>query len=120
MTDPFPAWPSAWLEDHTVAAEEVVAADHGVELVSALRNDGQVLLSVRWPGGRRYMLVDPVGGGVPLALRSGEKAEDAEAARLVEGLWSQALTLAKRLIDGEDLLPPEPPEGKRRRFGFGR
>lgn len=97
----FPLWPGDWLTDHGVAAEQVLAADEHVELVTALRGDGQVLFRLSWPEGRRWMLVDPVGGGVPSALRAGEKADDRDVARTVEGLWSQALTLAKGLLDGE-------------------
>ncbi|HEX6391238.1 MAG TPA: hypothetical protein VFZ89_17380 [Solirubrobacteraceae bacterium] len=101
MTDPFPQWPPDWVEDHELAAEQVVAATDDVSLTSALRTDDRLLLSVSWPGGRRWMLVDPVGNHAPEALRIGERAEDGEVARLVEGLWSQALTLAKRLMDGD-------------------
>ena len=113
----FPEWPSAWLEDHGVATSQALAAGEGVELVSALRGDGQVLFRVTWPEGRRWMIVDPVGGGVPSALRAGEPAADGEAARLVEGLWSQALTLAKGLIDGDVALPAEgdEPSGRKKR-----
>lgn len=124
MSDPFPRWPSAWLDEQDVAAEQSLVDHAGVELVTGLRGDGQVLLSVTWPGGRRYMLVDPVGGGVPQALRAGEKSTDPETARLVEGFWSQALTLAKKLLDGDldalELPADDPPGGKRRRWRRGR
>lgn len=101
MTDTYPRWPDDWLEDHTLATEEAVAASEEVEFLSALRSDGSVLFSVTWPEGRRYMLVDPIGNVAPQALRVGERSEDAEIARSVEGVWSGALALAKQLIDGE-------------------
>jgi hypothetical protein len=107
MIDDFPRWPPDWVEDHDLATEETVAATDEVSLTSALRNDDRLLMAVSWPGGRRYMLVDPVGNDAPQALRIGERAEDAEVASLVEGLWSQALTIAKRIMDGE--LPAMPP-----------
>lgn len=112
----FPDWPSAWLEDHDVATSQALAAGEGVELVSALRGDGQVLFRVSWPEGRRWMLVDPVGGGVPSALRAGVRSPDGEAARIVEGLWSQALTLAKGLLDGDVELPGEQGASRKRRW----
>ena len=120
--DPFPRWPPDWVEDHSLATEEQVAATEDVTLTSALRNDDRVLMAVSWPGGRRWMLVDPVGNDAPQALRVGERAEDTEVSRLVDGLWSQALTIAKRLMDGEPLLAPgEVPDApkKRRRWGRG-
>jgi hypothetical protein len=117
MTDAFPRWPPDWVEDHELAATETVVATEDVSLTSALRNDDRVLMSVAWPGGRRYMLVDPVGNDAPQALRVGERADDAEVARLVEGLWSQALTIAKRLMDGELPLAPPPEEAPKRRWG---
>lgn len=101
MTDAFPRWPDDWLEDYTLATEEAVAASAEVEFLSALRSDGSVLFSVTWPEGRRYMLVDPIGNVAPQALRVGERSEDAEVARSVEGVWSGALALAKQLVDGE-------------------
>jgi hypothetical protein len=109
MTDAFPRWPDDWLEDHTLATEEAVAASAEVEFLSALRSDGSVLFSVTWPEGRRYMLVDPIGNVAPQALRVGERSEDAEVARSVEGVWSGALALAKQLIDGE--VDPPAAEG---------
>jgi hypothetical protein len=115
MTDRFPRWPSAWLDEQDLATEEVVAHAGDVQLLSGLRSDGQVLLSVSWPQGRRYLLVDPVGNQDPQALRAGEKSDDPETARLVEGLWSQALTLAKRLLDGDVRLPVQQRDRPRRR-----
>lgn len=101
MTDALPAWPPDWIEDRELAAEQVVAVSGDVSLASALRSDDRVLISVSWPGGRRYMLVDPVGNDAPQALRAGEIAEDVEISRGVDALWSQALEIAKRLIDGD-------------------
>lgn len=100
-TDEFPRWPPEWVEDRELATEEVLQAAEGVELTSALSGDDRILLSVSWPGGRRYMLVDPVGNEAPRALRIGEVAEDPQTARLIDLLWSRALELAKRLTDGD-------------------
>jgi hypothetical protein len=105
MPDAFPRWPPDWIDDHDLAAEEVLVQNEDVSLATALRNDDRVLFSVSWAGGRRYMLVDPIGNDAPRALRVGERAEDADVARIVEGLWSQALA------------EPEPP--RRRRWGRG-
>lgn len=122
MTDDhLPAWPPAWVADHDLAAEQVVAASANVELASALRADDRVLMSVSWPGGRRYLLIDPVGTDPAQALRVGELAEDPDVARAVDGLWSRALTLAKQIMDGELELPgpdaapgeDEPPRRRR-------
>lgn len=101
MTASFPSWPPDWLEDRTLAAEGVVAEEQGVVLTHGLGSDGQVLLSVSWPEGRRWMLIDPVGGGLPQALRIGQDADDPGIARLVDRTWSQALGIAKQLIDGD-------------------
>ncbi|WP_354700952.1 hypothetical protein DSM112329_01245 [Paraconexibacter sp. AEG42_29] len=128
MSDDFPRWPPDWLDEYALSKEETLAAAGAVELRSGLRGDGQILFAVQWPDGLRYMVVDPVGGGTPQALRIGEKSEDGEIARLVEGLWSQALAQAKQLIDGEiqaatPLMPtlPDPggDGGRRRRWGRG-
>lgn len=105
MTDPLPTWPPDWLEGRSVAAEEVVAQSDDVRLASALRSDGHVLISVSWPGGRRYLLVDPIGNDDPQALRAGEVSDDLDLARSIDALWSQALRLAKQLIDGTLELP---------------
>ena len=60
MDDLFiPLWPPAWLEDHTVSDEQIVEAAEDVRLMSAVRSDERVLLSVSWPGGRRYLMIDP-------------------------------------------------------------
>ena len=116
MSDDFPRWPPDWLDEYDLSKEETLAAAGDVELRTGLRGDGQVLFSVQWPEGLRWMLVDPVGGGVPHALRIGERSEEPETSRLVEGLWSQALTFAKQLIDG-DITSVQAP--RRRRFGRG-
>ncbi len=108
--DDFPRWPPDWVEDHELAEEDTIAAEGDVSLASAVREDGQVLVSAAWPGGIRYLRVDPFGTADPQALRAGVKSEDPEVARTVEGVWSQALTLAKQLIDGDVRLPdPAPP-----------
>lgn len=117
--DDFPVWPPEWVEDHTLAAEEIVADAGSISFVSALRGDDKVLLSVRWPGGRRYMMIDPVGQDPPQAFRVGERSDDPEVSRAIEGVWSQALEQAKKLMDGEIRLgaPPEADEqdaGRRR------
>src|SRR5262249_38078759 len=53
MDDLFiPLWPPAWVEDYTLSEEQLVAAGDDVRLMSALRSDERVLLSVSWPGGR--------------------------------------------------------------------
>ncbi len=114
MDDPFPHWPPDWVDDYDLAADERVAVEGDVEFVSALRADDRVLLSVSWPGGKRYLLVDPIGTDAPQALRVGEVAEDPQTARMIDALWSQALTLAKKLMDGDLELPTEPPERKGR------
>lgn len=109
--DDFPRWPPDWIEDHELAEEDTIAAEAGVSLTSAVREDGQVLVSAAWPGGIRYLRVDPFGTEDPQALRAGVRSEDPEIARMVEGAWSQALTLAKQLIDGDVRLPDPAPEG---------
>ncbi len=119
MSDRFPSWPDDWLDDHSVATEQVVAEAQGVRLTSGLRSDGQILMSLAWPEGRRYMRVDPIGNERPSALRVGEKrADDPEVNRIVEGLWSQALALAKQIVDGELTGPPgAQAQPGRRRWG---
>ena len=69
MDDLFiPLWPPAWVEEHTLSDEQLVAAGEDVRLMSALRSDQRVLLSVSWPGGRRYLMIDPLGDGAPEAF----------------------------------------------------
>lgn len=122
MSDAFPRWPEAWLEEKPIAGEQVLAAAEGLELRTALRGDGHMLFALTWPGGVRWMLIDPIGNDAPVALRAGERPEDGETARMVEGVWSQALEMAKRIIDG-DLEAPTAVEAegqkKKRRWGRG-
>ena len=126
VDDDFPRWPPPWIEDRPLAAEEVLAEAGDIAFASALRADDRVLLSVSWPGGKRWLMVDPVGNEAPQALRIGERSEDPEISRMVEGVWSQALTRAKQLMDGELDLgaegpgeTPDPPAGPRRRWRRG-
>jgi hypothetical protein len=111
-----PLWPPAWVEDHDVSDEQLVDASEDVKLMSAMRSDQRVLLSVSWPGGRRYLMIDPEGGAAPEAFRAGSPSEDTELARAIDAMWSQALLVAKRMIDGE-LPTDEEPSRKRRRWG---
>jgi hypothetical protein len=124
MDDLFiPLWPPAWVTDHTLSDEQYVAATEDVKLMTALRSDERVLLSVSWPGGRRYLMVDPHGEHDPEALRAGTTSADTDMARSIDAMWSQALLLAKRIQDGElpaleEQLPPDeqsPPDEPRRR-----
>jgi hypothetical protein len=97
-----PLWPPAWVEDHSVSDEQLVdTSAEGVRLMSASRSDDRLLISLSWPGGRRYLLIDPEGDAPPEALRAGEKSQDADLARVIEAMWSQALRLAKAAMDGE-------------------
>ena len=116
MDDLFiPLWPPPWVEDHTLTDEQFVAAAEDVKLMSAVRSDERVLLSVSWPGGRRYLMIDPLGDGAPEAFRAGATSEDADTARSIDALWSQALQLAKRILDGELPAPVEEPRKRWRR-----
>jgi hypothetical protein len=111
-----PLWPPVWVEDHEVGDEQLIEAGEDVKLMSAVRSDQRVLLSVSWPGGRRYLMIDPEGGAAAEAFRAGTAAKDADLARAIDAMWSQALLLAKRMMDGE--LPAlEEPSPKRRRWG---
>jgi hypothetical protein len=115
MDDLFlPLWPPAWVEDHTLSDEQLVDAAEDVKLMSAVRSDQRVLLSVSWPGGRRYLMIDPNGDAAPEAFRAGATSTDADTARSIDALWSQALALAKRILDGELPAPDEP---RRKRWG---
>src|SRR3954447_5793759 len=116
MDDLFiPLWPPAWLEDHTLSDEQLVAASEDVKLMTALRSDQRVLLSVSWPGGRRYLMIDPDGDAAPEAFRAGATSTDADLARAIDAMWSQALRLAKQIQDGElPALPEDPPEKRSR------
>jgi hypothetical protein len=111
-----PLWPPAWVEDHVLSDEQLVAAGEDVKLMSAVRSDQRVLLSVSWPGGRRYLMIDPTGDAAAEALRAGAVSDDTDLARSIDAMWSQALRLAKQIMDGElPALEEEPP--KRRRWG---
>ena len=119
MDDLFiPLWPPAWVEDHTLSDEQLVAAGEDVKLMTAVRSDQRVLLSVSWPGGRRYLMIDPDGDGAPEAFRAGATSEDSEFARAIDAMWSQALLLAKQILDGELPAVGEQPK-KRRRWRGG-
>jgi hypothetical protein len=115
-----PLWPPAWVEDHTLSDEQLVAAGDDVKLMSAVRSDERVLLSVSWPGGRRYLMIDPHGEAAAEAFRAGAPSADSDFARGIDAMWSQALRIAKQIQDGE--LPAleqpseddEPPENRRR------
>ena len=116
MDDLFiPLWPPAWVEDYTLSDEQLVAAGDDVKLMSAVRSDERVLLSVSWPGGRRYLMIAPDGDGAPEAFRAGATSPDSDLARSIDAMWSQALKLAKQILDGE--LPSlEQGPSKRRRW----
>jgi hypothetical protein len=119
MDDIFiPLWPPAWVEDHTLRDEQLVAAGEEVRLMSAIRSDERVLLSVSWPGGRRYLMIDPHGDGAAEAFRAGATSEDSDFARSIDAMWSQALRLAKQILDGELPSLDERPN-KRRRWRRG-
>jgi hypothetical protein len=110
-----PLWPPGWVEDYTLSDEQLVAAGDDVRLMSALRSDQRLLLSVSWPGGRRYLMIDPQGEGAPEALRAGSTSTDTDLARSIDAMWSQALRLAKQILDGE--LPSlDQRQNKRRRW----
>jgi hypothetical protein len=116
MDDLFiPLWPPAWVEDYTLTDEQLVAAGEDVKLMSAVRSDQRVLLSVSWPGGRRYLMIDPDGGAAE-AFRAGATSSDPDFARSIDAMWSQALQLAKQILDGELPALGEPPPKKRRRW----
>ena len=115
MDDLFiPLWPPAWVEDYTLSDEQLVAAGEDVKLMSAVRSDQRVLLSVSWPGGRRYLMIDPHGGSAAEAFRAGATSSDSEFARSIDAMWSQALQLAKQILDGELPALGEPPKKRRR------
>ena len=115
MDDLFiPLWPPAWVEDHTLSEEQLVTAGEDVRLMSAVRSDQRVLLSVSWPGGRRYLMIDPHGGGAAEAFRAGATSTDSDFARSIDAMWSQALQLAKQILDGELPAPDERPKKRRR------
>jgi hypothetical protein len=102
MDDLFiPLWPPAWVEDYTLSDEQLVAAGEDVKLMSAVRSDQRVLLSVSWPGGRRYLMIDRNRDGAPEAFRAGATSTDSDLARSIDAMWSQALQLAKQILDGD-------------------
>jgi hypothetical protein len=113
-----PLWPPAWVEDHALSDEQLIDASEDVKLMSAVRSDQRVLLSVSWPGGRRYLMIDPGGEAPAEAFRAGAVSSDTDLARSIDAMWSQALRLAKQIMDGEvpalEEEPEQPP--KRRRW----
>jgi len=109
-----PLWPPPWVENHTLSDEQLVAAGEDVKLMSALRSDERVLLSVSWSGGRRYLMIDPHGYAAPEAFRAGETSTDSDLARSIDAMWSQALHIAKQILDGELPTLDEPPSKRRR------
>jgi hypothetical protein len=109
-----PLWPPAWLEGYALEDEQVVAAGDDVRLMSAVRSDERVLLSVSWPGGRRYLMIDPHGEAAAEAFRAGAPATDSDLARSIDAMWSQALRLAKQIQDGEVPALDEQPDKRRR------
>jgi hypothetical protein len=115
MDDIFiPLWPPAWVEDYALSDEQVVAAGEHVKLMSALRSDERVLLSLSWPGGRRYLMVDPRGEGAAEAFRAGATSTDPDLARTIDAMWSQALQLAKQIQEGERPALDDQPRKRRR------
>jgi hypothetical protein len=108
-----PLWPPAWVEDYTLSDEQLVAAGEDVKLMSAVRSDQRVLLSVSWPGGRRYLMIDPQEAGAAEAFRAGAASTNPALARSIDAMWSQALRLAKQIQDGE--LPTLDEQPRKRR-----
>ena len=109
-----PLWPPAWVEDYSLSDEQLVAVAEDVKLMSALRSDQRVLLSVSWPGGRRYLMIDPHGDGAAEAFRAGATSTDSDLARSIDAMWSQALLLAKQILEGELPSLDERPNKRRR------
>jgi hypothetical protein len=95
-----PLWPPAWVEGFALTDEQLIAAGDDVRLMTAMRADDRVLLSVSWPGGRRYLMVDPQ-GAPPEAFRAGDVPADPNLSRAIDAMWSQALRVAKQIMDGE-------------------
>ena len=115
MDDIFiPLWPPAWVEGYSLGDEQLVAAGDDVRLMSAVRSDERVLLSVSWPGGRRYLMIDPHGDGAAEAFRVGATSTDSDFARSIDAMWSQALRLAKQILEGELPSLDERPNKRRR------
>ena len=96
-----PPWPPDWVETWPLGETITLGVTDGVVLISAERADGQVLMALTWPEGRRWIRIDPSGEEPPETFRAGELAEDNQLARQIDALWSQALRVAKMLIDGE-------------------
>ena len=114
MDDLFiPLWPPAWVEDYTLSDEQLVAAGEDVKLMSAVRSDQRILLSVSWPGGRRYLMIDRNRDAAPEAFRAGATSTDSDLARSIDAMWSQALQLAKQILDGDVPSLDEPPRKRR-------
>jgi hypothetical protein len=59
-------------------------------------------------------MIDPEGGAAPEAFRAGATSSDSELARAIDAMWSQALQLAKQILDGELPAFGEPPKKRRR------
>jgi hypothetical protein len=59
-------------------------------------------------------MVDPGGDGAPEAFRVGAPSTDADVARSIDAMWSQALQLAQQILDGELPAPDEQPKKRRR------
>lgn len=110
-----PLWPPSWVEDHSLEDEQLVAAGEEVKLMTAVRSDERILLSVSWPGGRRYLMVAPDGVAPAEAFRAGEVSDDAALARSIDEMWSRALRIAKHIQDGDlpvlqEVAEEEPPK----------
>lgn len=112
-----PLWPPSWIEDHALEDEQLVAAGEEVRLMSAVRSDERVLLSVSWPGGRRYLMADPNGEAPAEAFRAGDVSSDAGLARAIDEMWSRALRIAKHIEDGDLPLVEQDEKQPRRRRG---
>ena len=59
-------------------------------------------------------MIDPHGEGAPEAFRAGAVSSDVDLARAIDAMWSQALHLAKQILDGELPSVEEPPSKRRR------
>ena len=55
-----------------------------------------------------------VGGGAAEAFRAGATSTDSDFARSIDAMWSQALLLAKQILDGELPALGEGPKKRRR------
>jgi hypothetical protein len=63
-------------------------------------------------------MIDPQGGAAAEAFRAGSTSTDSDFARSIDAMWSQALQLAKQILDGELPAFGEQPK-KRRRWRGG-